>query len=191
MAAVERFYRLKYLLCVLFVSFHAWAKCADPRFKKYIEMDYKTFDQSPPDGGWRVLKDKGSDLQIAETIDAYVHCRPGLKGEQKATLVFHSGQIYGDLGKKDIAIKRMKQAHNASLDKKYHWNSYVDGSIAFFEHDLEKLKSARDKVQATEADHPYVQTLNDLIRCFKRPYKDFERCRNEKPKAQDTRPVVK
>ena len=157
------------------------ATCNDPKLKKYFEMDYKAFDQSPPDGGWRALQDKGKDLEIVEIIDGYLRCRQGLTGDQKATLFFHAGQIYGDLGKNDLAIEKMRQAYNDNLDKKYHWNSYVEGSIGFLERNLEKLKAARDKVQAAEADHPYVETLSDLIRCFKRPYVEFSRCRNEKP----------
>jgi tetratricopeptide (TPR) repeat protein len=127
-----------------------------------------------------VLENKGKDLETAEIIDGYIHCRAGLTPEQKATLVFHAGQIYADLGKRELAIERMRQAYNKNLDQKYHWNSYVDGSIAFLERNLEKLKAARDHVQAAESDHPYVETLSDLIRCFNRPYKDFENCRNEK-----------
>lgn len=143
-------------------------------------MDYKAFDQSPPKGGWRALENLGEDLEIARIIEGYANCRPGLTPEQKATLVFHAGQIYADLGKNDLALEKMRRAYDENLNKKYHWNSYVDGSIAFLKKDLEKLKAARDKVQTAEPHHPYVGTLNDMIQCFKRPYKEFEKCRNEK-----------
>lgn len=167
---------------ILFFSFmsEASTRCHDPKLKKYIEMDYQTFDQSPPKGGWRILEGQKNDLQIAELIDSYLSCRRGLTSKQKATLIFHSGQIYGDLGQNNLAIERMKQAYNENLDKKYHWNAYVDGSIAFLEHNLKKLKAARDEVKSKEPEHPYVDTLTDLIRCFERPYKEIDRCRNEK-----------
>ena len=170
---------------ILFLSFtiQASTNCRDPNLTKYIKMDYKTFDQSPPKGGWRILEGKGHDIKIAELIDSYLNCRRGLTSKQKATLIFHSGQIYGDLGQNNLAIERMKLAYNENLDKKYHWNAYVDGSIAFLEHNLEKLKSARDNVKSKEPDHPYVETLTDLIRCFERPYKEIDRCRNEKIKT--------
>ncbi len=171
----------------MFLSISAQAlddTCKSLQLKKYVEMDYKAFDQSPPNGGWRELQDKGQDLEIAKIIDGYLKCRSGLTAEQKATLVFHSGQIYADLEKNDFAIERMKKAYNADLDKKYHWNSFVDGTIAFLQRDLKKLTVARDKVLLAEPDHPYVETLNDLIKCFKRPYKDFDRCRNK----QTTKP---
>ncbi len=168
-----------YFILLLALSVQASVKCKDSKFKKFIEMDYKTFDQSPPNGGWRILENKGKDLEMAEVIDGYLKCRHGLTKEQKATLVFHVGQIYGDLGENNLAIERMNQAYNSILDKKYHWNSYVDGSIAFLKQDLEKLKNARDKIKSIEPDHPYVETLGDLIRCFKRPYKEIDRCRNE------------
>lgn len=176
---------------VLVTSLVASADCKNPIFQRYLELDYKTFDQSPPDGGWRHLKGKGKDLEIAEIIDGYVRCRPGLTGAQKATLTFHAGQIFGDLGHTDLAVKKMKQARNSSLDKRYHWNSFVDGSIAFLEKDLEKLKLARDRVQTAEPDHPYVETLNDLIRCFYKPYREFENCRMELPRAQEKAPAVR
>lgn len=177
---------MKIIACSIFIFSMSVAKdmstkCNEPKLKKYIKLDYKAFDQSPPDGGWRALQVQGQELQIAEVIDYYLKCRSGLTNEQKATLVFHAGQIYGDLGKNNLAIERMKQAYDDTLDKKYHWNSYIEGSIAFLERDLKKLKAARDKVQAAEADHPYVETLSDLVRCYHRPYKEFASCRNEKP----------
>lgn len=85
---------------------------------------------------------------------------------------------------------KMKQAYNDILDKKYHWNSYVDGSISFLERDLKKLKAARDKVLAAETDHPYVETLSDLIRCYERPYKEFDICRKEKPSQSQQPPAA-
>lgn len=154
--------------------------CKSTSVKKYLNMDYKSFDQSPPNGGWRELANKERDLEIAEIIDGYLQCRKGLTNEQKATLVFHTGQIYADLGKTNLAIDRMKKAYNEKLDKKYHWNLFVDGTIAFLQHDLKKLKEDHAKILSAESDHPYVETLNNLIRCFNRPYKEIDLCINEK-----------
>ncbi len=166
--------RLLFLL-ILLVTTSAFAQtrnCESPSIKKYTEMDYKAFDQSPPDGGWRALTNNERNLEAADLIDSYLVCRPRLTSEQKATLVFHSGQIHANLGHDAKAIKRFGQAYNKNLDTKYHWNSFVDGTIAFIKKDFEKLKAARDKIKGTEKDHPYVETLNILIQCFDKPYKE-------------------
>ncbi len=134
-------------------------------------MDYKSFDQSPPNGGWRALKDKGRDLEIANLLDSYAKCRKGLTSDQKGTIIFHAGQIHANIGESEKALERFAESYNDELNSKYHWNLFVDGTMAFVKRDAAKLKAARDKVEALEKDHPYVKTLNNLMRCFGRPYK--------------------
>lgn len=154
--------------------------CESPQFSKFIAMDYKSFDQSPPDGGWRALQDKNRDEEIAQILDAYVQCREGLTGEQKAVLNFHAGQIYAELGQIPTAMARMKLSLNDNLDKKYPWNAYVEGTMAFLQQKRRKLLAARNKALTAKPDHPYVETLSNLLRCFEAPYKDRDQCRKGK-----------
>lgn len=157
-------------------SLFAAPNCTNEALKVFLKMDYKSFDQSPPDGGWRMLQDKGKDMELATLLDGYVSCRPGLTSDQKATLIFHAGQIYADMGQTKMAIARFKKSFNKNLDAQYHWNSYVQGTLGFVEKNMKKIKSARAQILKKEKDHPYVQTLDNLILCFGKPYKDVGSC---------------
>ena len=95
-----------------------------------------------------------------------------LTSDQKATIIFHSGQIHADLGENEKALERFAKSYDDTLNSKYHWNLFVDGTIAFIKKDKSKLITARDEVEKAEKDHPYVKTLGNLIKCFGKPYKE-------------------
>jgi hypothetical protein len=73
------------------------------------------------------------------------------------------------------------------------WNSLVEGTIAFLENDPKKgpkrIAVARDKIARKEGDHPYVQALDNLIKCFGKPYKDIDVCLASSTQTDDSNPV--
>lgn len=62
-------------LCLLF-PFFAVASIPDctiseTELQEYLKMDYQSFDQSLPDGGWRGIANRGCNFEAGKLIDIY------------------------------------------------------------------------------------------------------------------------
>jgi hypothetical protein len=142
-----------------------------------LKLDYKAFDQTLPDGGWRGLANKGCELEATKMLEIYhLHHYDELLPWQSRILYWHAGQVYAMQNQTDLALMRFRKSYDS--DEKpgdmFKWNSYVKGSIAFLEHDMKALVAARDElklVDKTQA-HPNLKFLEAFIRCFNKTYKE-------------------
>ncbi len=103
-----------------------------------LKMDFWEFDQS--DQGWRSL----DVINAAALIDIYIKSCAKLQPYDKASLYFHAGQIYAEVGDYKTAIERFqlsKHQPNSWVEKG--WNAYVDATIAFLKNDRDTLLSAQ------------------------------------------------
>ena len=144
---------------------------------EYLKLDYKGFDQTLPNGGWRGLDNKGCSLEATKLVEIYhLHHLGALEDWQNRILYWHAGQVYAMLGQSELALARFKKSYNPNEkpDGSINWNGYVDGSIAFLEHDLNKLLKARDKLRVASDGQPDAnfKFLDAFVRCFKKPYKE-------------------
>jgi hypothetical protein len=150
---------------------------------RLLSLDEKSFDQDMR-GGWRTLADDPRCyLAAADLIRDYreVHHVSG------TTLVWHEGQMRASAGQTNGAIALFEQSRKAHDPSG--WNFYVDGTIAFLQHDRRALQIARDKLAAlpTPADwHPVgpdgkpfpikwppnLNVLEGLLKCFGRSYEE-------------------
>jgi hypothetical protein len=143
----------------------------------YLKLDYKSFDQTLPDGGWRGLEGKGCDLESVKLIEIYhLHHMDELNPSQAIILYWHAGQVYAMQDLTDLALARFKKSYNPSekADDTFKWNSYVKGSIAFLEKDMKTLIKARDELRAVNQieSNPNLKFLESFIRCFKKSYRE-------------------
>jgi hypothetical protein len=141
----------------------------------YLKLDYKSFDQALPDGGWRGLSNKGCELEAIKLVEIYhLHHLDDLNESQAQILYWHAGQVYGMQNLNDLAISRFKKSYNPKekSDDPFKWNSYVDATIAFFEHDLPKLKQARQSLATATASGAAnnLKIVDAFIRCIGKPY---------------------
>lgn len=146
---------------------------SDSEREALLASDYRSFDQSLPNGGWRKY-DKCHSL-IRELIDAYVvRHQNTLEKWQKNVLVWHSGQISAMANETSDAIAKMNQT--LKPDEKptdaFLWNPYVKATVAFL------LKNRVSLIQERSAlargDSPYnrlnLRIVDSFIRCFDSSY---------------------
>jgi hypothetical protein len=137
-----------------------------------MALDYDSFDQSVPNGGWRAIVD---DTEAGKVLDAYnVHNSDVLKPWQKRIIKWHAGQAYGFANLKQLAINRFKKSYNPeeAPDDRFGWNLYVEGSVAFLEQDMTSLVDARDRLKKLNPGSPNTKILESFVRCFKKPYRE-------------------
>lgn len=165
------------LLTMLLFSISGSASQSAPtpeEFQAMLKLDYKAFDQSQPNGGWRGIAD---NVEAGKVLDAYnVQHRETLTPSQLGIITWHAGQTYAFANLNDLAIARFKKSFNKdeSPTDTFKWNSYVKGSIAFLEHDMKKLIESRDELRAVNKIEPNgnLKFLEAFARCFKKTYSE-------------------
>lgn len=142
-------------------------------FQALLSMDYKAFDQTLPDGGWRAIVDP---VEAGKVLDAYhLNNFEKLEVYQHRIIYWHAGQSYalGDLY--ELAVARFGASFNRDEkpNDEFKWNFYVRASIAFLQKDMKALVSARDELaQATHSGAKVnLKIVNAFIRCFNKPYR--------------------
>lgn len=151
-----------------------------------LALDRKAFDQTLPDGGWRVLALKdGCEVAAAELIRAWRH----EKRDHEGILYWHEGQMRAFGGQTEEAIALFKLTYKSfELDAGFGWNNYVDGTIAFLEGDRETLTTAierqkslpKPQISMVRADGtpaniswpPNLNVLEAFERCWGKSYKE-------------------
>ena len=138
-----------------------------------LNLDYNSFDQSLPDGGWR--KYQLCPLLTRELLDDYITKHQAtLQKQEWDVLVWHSGQISAMAGDYTDAISKMKKTFKP-MEKPtdaFLWNPYAKASIAFLEKDKARLLAERKKL--TRGLSPFnrlnLRHVDAFIRCFESSY---------------------
>jgi hypothetical protein len=142
-------------------------------FENLFKLDYDSFDQDVPSGGWRGIED---EFQAAMIVDAYhLQYFEELNLTQHRMLYWHAGQCYALEGVTKLAVDRFKKGimTEEQADYKARWNAYAEGTIAFLEKDLEKLKIARDELKRVDPDNDgTLVILNNMIAGFGKSYSE-------------------
>lgn len=138
-----------------------------------LNLDYQSFDQSLPDGGWR--KYQQCEALTRDLIDAYTAKHAStLEKQQWDVLVWHSGQLSGFLGDYADAIAKMEQTLKPAATDFFLWNPYVEATVAFLNKDEPTLRSERKKLSLGTS--PYnrlnLRKVDAFIRCFHSTYKE-------------------
>jgi hypothetical protein len=155
-----------------------------------LKLDYQSFDQTLPDGGWRKYGNIGCNEITRDLLDAYTEAHlPTLLDWQKDILVWHSGQISGELNDYPRAISQMERTMkpNEKPTDAFLWNPYARATIAFLKKDKKSLLSERTKLArgSSPFNHINLRKVDAFIRCFNSTYHDAysETC---EPKATNT-----
>jgi hypothetical protein len=134
-----------------------------------LNLDYNSFDQSLPAGGWRQFQ--MCPLFTRALIDAYTERHSQiLQKQQWDVLVWHSGQISAMAGDYADAIAKMGQTlkPNEKPTDGFLWNPYAKATIAFLKKDLPALVAERKNLDLA---------LSPLSRINLRHVDAFIRCR--------------
>ncbi len=134
--------------------------------KQYLAMDPYTFDQLSE--GWRELDRRGDYLEAAKLVDEYIAANKEQIMEQKRvsvqTMYFHAGQEYAMAGKPHYqqAVERFAQAHKGLPA----WDTYVDGTIAFLNHNDEALEACTNMLLSLAQTDPEQVANAKLLQSF-------------------------
>ena len=148
-----------------------------------LALDFKGFDQTLPDGGWRSLYERGCYEEAAELIREWRH----EKRDHKSILYTHEGQMRAYAGQTEQAIALLRLTYKPmDEDAGFGWNFYMDGTIAFLTGDREAFDTAIARLRAipdrtatmVDADGnpiqmkwpPNLHVLEAFDRCWGRSY---------------------
>ncbi len=145
--------------------------------QKLLALDYKSFDQTLPDGGWRRYEQANCYESAANLIDQYVAQNLSkLLEYQRRGMTWHAGQMHAFVGQTELAVARFKSSYDLKVapEDTFKWNAYVKGTIAFLEHDMKSLIEARDEMAAVSADQrsKNFAFIEAFVRCFDKPYSE-------------------
>ncbi|KTE77661.1 hypothetical protein [Sphingopyxis sp. A083] len=144
------------LMVLATASPEASPKCSYD-LRSTLLLDERAFDQDM-NGGWRPLAANECYFEAAELIQKWRESH----GAKDSTLYWHEGQMRASAGQYSQAVSLFEASrHPADQDRKWGWNLYVDGSIAFLKGDINALRSARDKLSVLPAP-PELEDLKDI-----------------------------
>jgi hypothetical protein len=163
---------LSCLICFSTMSNGAVQSPTPEEFQTLLNLDYKSFDQTLPNGGWRGIVDK---VDAGKVLDSYhIHNLEKLEPWQARIIYWHAGQEYAMSGLSQLALARFKKSFNPDqkADDTFRWNSYVKGSIAFLEKDMASLVKSRDELREVDKIErsANLKFLESFIRCFNKTY---------------------
>lgn len=142
-----------------------------------LMQEFWTFDQSP--FGFRSLAklDDRCYLRTGVLIADYLTKNDtALDANSKQISNFHAGQSFSFVTKYDIAIPHFERSINPdeAADPTFHWNAYVEATLAFLRRDKNALVAAREKFgkHPQGGDSVNVKVVDRMIKCFNSTYKD-------------------
>ncbi len=146
---------------------------ADKAANAQLSLD--DFDQkgiSP--ATWRQLSTRGCHaLAVEAGADYLAHAHFRNASEQRLVM-FHIGQSLGMAGDYDAAALMVAGSKTPMSESsgELAWNTYVDGTWAFFKRDKASLAQARDAVVAQPGKGNQINggVLTGLLACFDKPY---------------------
>jgi hypothetical protein len=159
-----------------------------------ISLDYRSFDQDPG-GGWRALAGKGCDKEAADLIRDWRERHD----DSRYILFWHEGQSRAFGGDYRAAIGLFERSRRPAGEDRIGWNFYVDGSVAFLEGNLLKLRAARARLaqmpkppeweamrgvdgKMLNATWPVnLNVLDGFIRCWGKRYREAYGCDSAPP----------
>ena len=138
-----------------------------------LNLDYNSFDQSLPDGGWR--KFQQCPLFTRELLDTYTARHTStLQKQQWDVLVWHSGQISAMAGDYTDAIGKMEKTYkpNEKPTDAFLWNPYAKATVAFLKKDMASLKSERKNLNRglSPFNRINLRHVDAFIRCIDNTY---------------------
>lgn len=181
---------------VLFICVYvSLASCAKPgatsceaRADAMLDLSFEAFDQGVD--GWRSLDGRLACPDAAREVLAKYRerHRDSLSPANVSLLTWHEAQVWAAQGEQPTAVRLMKEAAFAGEPG---WQRlYREGSIAFMEGDLARLKAARGALASLPLDPklkgwdgsevawpPNLDVLDGLISCFGKPYSVAYVCR--------------
>jgi hypothetical protein len=139
-----------------------------------LNLDYASFDQSLPNGGWR--KFEACPRFTRDLLDAYItRHRDALEKQQWDVLVWHSGQISAEAGDSADAIAKMAQTLKPAEKPTdaFLWNPYAKATIAFLQKDRPALLAERQKMARglSPFNRLNLHHVDAFIRCFDSTYR--------------------
>ncbi len=166
--------------------------------EEMLELDRHQFDQTPPDGGWRALYERGCYAEAAELIREWRH----EKRDHASILYTHEGQMRAYAGQTEEAIALLKLSYKSADSDVAGWNHYIDGTIAFLNRDREALRKAIDRLKAIPAPSSLravredgsavkikwplnLDILEAFERCWERTYLEAEASNRECRRPED------
>ena len=143
--------------------------------KTDLELSYKAFDQTMGEG-FRSLVDKSGEMchkEIADLIEKYIE----VNHAEQSSLRWHIAQSRANDNDYAAAIKYSKSVlleHEDFNKRALRWNDYVLGTIAFLEHNKEKLIAHRNKLEEAKDEHfgnkLNLKYMDSLIKNFDKNY---------------------
>jgi hypothetical protein len=140
------------------------------------QMTFEDFDQKGvAPSTWRWLSDRGCDAAAVDVAEDYLaHARFAQASEQR-DVMFHTAQSLGMLGRYDEAALLVAASKNplSGPGEELDWNTYLDGTWAFFKRDRAALDQARKTLSSEPGRGNQLNgsALSGLLRCFDEPYR--------------------
>lgn len=164
------------VVTLLFLTFSssATANCKialDDRINNDLNLSYQQFDQTN-NSGFRMLEASGCFAEAATLIKTYIEHNNSVE----KSLTWHLAQMEGFSGNYEQAIIHAKAVLNEAEDlSKFpmHWNDFVQGNIAFWSRNKDKLKLHIQNIQKNSTFKPNVinlRYLNKLLSNFDSSY---------------------
>jgi len=149
------------------------------------KMSFDDFDQAGAGPAtWRQLSNHKCWPAALEAAEDYlVHARFKTPSEQR-DVIFHIAQTLGEMGENDEAALVVAGAKNTASysGEGLDWNTYVDGTWAFFKHDRAALERAQTTLISESGPENRLDgsVLTGLLHCFDQSYRTaYEKaCRN-------------
>lgn len=162
----------KFLLFLLFLSNISYAQeetktaiieiIGEEEYNRQMALSLDGFDQSAE--GFRMHS--GNYELICLLIPEYIEINK-LNIYEAANLHWHLGQIHAFNDQIKAAIAEMEKSSPEGYP--LFWQCYVDGSIAFLNHDKEKLIQALETLKKQE-NQMNLDVLEKLLHHFDKPY---------------------
>jgi hypothetical protein len=139
------------------------------------ELSFDDFDQKGTGPAtWRQLDNRNCEAAAIEAAEDYlVHARNLSQGARR-NIFFHIAQSLGVAGDYKTAALMVASAKDPSPTPAgaFDWNTYLDGTWAFFKRDKASLAIAQKKLisELGEGNQINGSVLTGLLNCFDRPY---------------------
>lgn len=142
--------------------------------KKYLVMDFNTFDQS--DEGWRHFRLADDYSKAAATIIYYINNKRDLDTYQRMVLNHHAGQMLAYQNRYQEAKEFFHKALYISpkSNKQHKWNAYILATIAFLNKDMPTLLKYKNELESPPSVNGYFPNLpfvKSFIKNFNKSYK--------------------
>lgn len=154
-------------------------------------LPWQEFDQVGDEAGsFRVLADSGCPNAALAAYDDWLQNGVGFPNARAQAIgTFHRAQLMAITGKLDEAKALFPDAYRTPSEQDPRagiWNTYLQGVIAFFDHDRSGVEASQAALRQ-EGDDPFakrqVGVLQGLLDCFDKDYRTAMSNACRKPQA--------